>query len=218
MNKHLAEYGLEPHECKTVKAGDRFGRITILAVGKLPGTYKYRAVYRCDCGTEKCVQIGSIQIGTTKSCGCASADRMRTHGLWNDPLSIVWRHMVNRCTDPNDEHYANYGARGITVCPRWMDLTAFHSDMAPTYVPGLTLDRRDNAQGYSPANCHWITPMQQARNKRNNILVTIDDRTMILKDWCHHYGVNYHTVYHRINAMGWEPIRALTTPSLRPRR
>lgn len=216
---YFSKYGLEPHDCATVKAGDTFGKITILAVGKLPGAkYKYRAVYRCECGTEKAVQIGSIQIGTTKSCGCASAERFKTHGLWGDPVIITWRHMLARCYDPISKKFSDYGQRGIRVCDRWHDVTAFHADMAPTYAPGLTLERRNNNGDYEPSNCRWATPAEQARNKRNNIHVTIGDRTMILKDWCREYGLNYHSVYHRIKQMGWEPLKALTTPNTRPRR
>ena len=214
----MQKYGLDQHDCLTVRVGDRFGRITILAVGKLAGQkYKYRAVYKCDCGTEAITQCGTIQIGTTRSCGCKNREDTTGHGLRNSPLYTVWRHMLERCEDPTFKYFANYGGRGITVCDRWHDIRAFHADMVGTYRKGLTLDRIDNAGNYEPGNCEWATPAKQARNKRNNINVTIDGETKILKDWCAHFNVSYHAVYYRIKVGGWEPIKALTTPSRRPK-
>ena len=213
MNIH--DLGLAPHSCATVKPGDRFGRIVILEVGKdpRPGVYKYKAIYRCDCGAVRSAQLGSIQIGTTKSCGCKNRDDSTKHGLWRDPIYTTWLHMLKRCEDPSNEKFADYGGRGITVCDRWHDITAFHADMAPTFRKGLTLDRIDNNAGYSPENCRWRTPHEQSRNKRNNILVTLNGETKILKDWCSLHGVSYGMVRSRIKDMGWDPLLALTTPA-----
>lgn len=210
----IADFGFIPHTCATVAPGQRFGRITILEVGKdpRPGVYDYRAVYQCDCGNLRFSKLGSIQIGTTLSCGCKNREESTKHGLWKSPVYRSWWHMMRRCYDPQDPAFANYGGRGIFVCDRWHDIANFYADMEPSFRKGLTLDREDNSLGYSPENCRWATPGTQARNKRSNIVVTIEGRTMVLKDWCRHYGMNYHSVYHRITKMGWEPERALTTP------
>ena len=37
--------------------------------------------------------------------------------------------MIQRCTNPNNKAYKNYGGRGITVCERWRDFTNFLADM-----------------------------------------------------------------------------------------
>jgi len=78
--------------------------------------------------------------------------------------------MKCRCYDPNDPGYSRYGAAGIEVCERWKySFDNFLADMGER-PPGKTLDRKDNAKGYSPDNCRWATPKQQIRNRRSTIL------------------------------------------------
>ena len=74
--------------------------------------------------------------------------------------------MKNRCYNPNHMGYKNYGARGITVCDRWLDDPwAFFEDMGPR-ADGFTLERTNNDKGYSPDNCYWATWEEQAANRR----------------------------------------------------
>ena len=213
---NLTAFRLEPHVSKTVSVGRQFGRLTVLAIGKIAGTYKYKAVCRCDCGTVYAVRLALLKPVGNARCTCAH-ERTRQpqkHGLWKSPLYTVWWHMLRRCQVEKDTFYSDYGGRGVDVCERWQLLEAFHADMIDTYAPGLQIDRIDNDQGYRPDNCKWSTRDEQMRNRRSNILVTIEGQTKVLKDWAAHFGVNYHSVYHRVKKMGWEPVEALTTPFL----
>jgi hypothetical protein len=69
----------------------------------------------------------------------------------------VWRGMIARCTNPNDQRYDRYGGRGITVCDRWLNsFDAFVEDMG--YQPsGCQLHRLNNDDGYNASNCEWLT-------------------------------------------------------------
>ncbi len=118
--------------------------------------------------------------------------------------------MLGRCYDPKVERFPYYGGRGITVCDRWHDVTAFVADMAPTFEPGLEIDRIDNDGNYEPANCQWATHAEQARKKRNLRMATFGTRTLCLAEWAREYGVKYGTVLSRLRR-GWTTVEALTT-------
>ncbi len=86
--------------------------------------------------------------------------------------------MIKRCSDPRHKQYPNYGGRGITVCARWMDVSAFVADVEAELgqrPPGkkngralATLDRRDNDGNYEPGNIRWASNSQQVLNRRSN--------------------------------------------------
>lgn len=78
----------------------------------------------------------------------------------------AWEAMKARCLNPKHPSFPLYGARGISVCDRWMMFDQFLLDMGATHKPGLWLERINNDLGYSPENCTWATPKDQSNNKR----------------------------------------------------
>lgn len=101
-----------------------------------------------------------------------------------------WRDMKGRCYNQNSQRYYTHGARGISVCPAWRDdFNQFVADMG-WKPPGYTLDRIDNNSHYSCDNCRWATPKEQAANRRTNVWLTHDGKTMTLGQWATELGIS----------------------------
>jgi len=201
-------------------SGRRFGRLTVVGFhgrSRSPsGNRRYKWVCRCDCGNASIVDGWHLRSSTTKSCGCLQRDVMRklrtahgaTAGGRETTEFTIWKTMIQRCDDPNCKSFRNYGGRGITVCDRWRKFENFLADMGER-PKGLTLERKDVNGPYKPENCRWATWSEQARNRRDSIVVTHCGRDMPLKTACEVVGLDYHTVWQRINRCGWSVERAL---------
>lgn len=92
--------------------------------------------------------------------------KRKTHGLSSHILYPKWVNMMHRCYCKNNKRYSDWGGRGIDVCMEWHNVANFINDMFPSYIKGLSLDRKDNNKGYSKDNCRWVEDVVQKRNTR----------------------------------------------------
>ena len=174
--------------------GATFGRLTVVERGP-NWAHQLRWYCRCSCGSVRLVFGASLKSGDTNSCGCLAKDKTRersiTHGMFGSPEWSVWASMKARCHTPTNRNYANYGARGITVCARWFNsFDAFFLDMGPRPSPAHQIDRIDNDAGYSPENCRWATRAENQRNRRT----TVRYGGLTLRELAEQTGENYYTL------------------------
>ena len=192
-----------------------FGRLTVIKRDTMVG----RWICKCECGNTTSVRADHLNDGHVKSCGCLTAEssrkRFTKHGMSNSRLHGIWVGMRQRCNNPKNTSYGNYGGRGIKVCEAWSNNFQTFYDWAVLngYSDELSIDRVDTDGNYEPSNCRWATAYLQERNKRNNRTVDADGTEMILADYCEKYGLSYHMVLKRL-LRGWEMSDAITIPSM----
>lgn len=191
------------------ETGNRFGSWLVLSRMSNRGTSAAWLV-RCGCGTEKVVLGGTLRSGVSQRCGsCSSKRSNRTHGMSETRAYSIWCGIVKRTENPACAAYKNYGGRGIRMCKRWREsFEKFYVDMGEP-PPGKLLERKRNNGPYSKANCIWATREDQARNKRNNILITHKGKTKLACDWADQLGIPRPTVYDRIRAGHTDSTRIL---------
>lgn len=197
--------------------GRRFGRLVVLGVDPdRRGCGPYRWWCRCDCGQPASVDGAKLRSGHTSSCGCLHRERTgdthRKHGhSQRSPEYNIWNHMRQRCQNTSNPSYDRYGGRGITVSERWGSFENFYADMGPRPSPEHSIDRIDNDGPYSPENCRWATQGEQNRNRRDNVWLTYQGRTMVVADWAAIVGMPPQMLHSRVRA-GWPTERLLTEP------
>ena len=146
------------------RKGERFGRLVAINPVPTPGARSMRWACACDCGGAKVVSASGLQSGRTKSCGCLTIEGHAKHRMGKSRTYAIWQNMKQRCDNPRSTPYRYYGGRGISYDPRWSDFMAFLADMGER-PPGLQLDRIDNNGNYCKANCRWVTPAENMRNR-----------------------------------------------------
>lgn len=189
----------------------KFGRLTGIEPTEKRKDNKIVWLFRCDCG--KIIEaIGkSVKDGNTKSCGCSHIKHGHISKHKKSKTYHTWQSMKDRCINPNNPGYKDYGGRGIKICKRWLKFENFLKDMGER-PRDKTLDRIDNDLGYYKKNCKWSTPSQQNRNMRSNDMITLNNITLCLKDWSKKLNMEYMTLWSRIYKCKWSIEKAFTVP------
>ena len=186
MAKTTFSRGHRPHNLATVPVGTIFGRLSVIEeVEKRQGHRYFRL--SCACGGTSIVAYSNLTRGHTKSCGCEKG--LPRHGWAGTPTHNIWIGIRARCFNPKDTSFHNYGARGISVDPRWDSFEAFLADMGPR-PPGMQLDRIDNNGAYAPGNCRWVTRSVNLRNTRRTRFVQFKGERMSVVEAAERIGIS----------------------------
>lgn len=195
--------------------GQKFNRLTAISYSKKHNGKRWRTYWncKCDCGNDSIVMTQQLTSGQTKSCGCYNRDIHFKHGHTinqkTTPEFASWCAAKSRCFRVKDNHFKDYGGRGITMCAGWKDSFAtFFADMGKR-PKDTTLDRINNNLSYScghcdeciskgwKLNCRWGNDEIQNNNRRDNINITYNGITMTAAQWARIIGVNSSTIARR---------------------
>lgn len=200
--------------------GKKFGRLIVIK--RVKNNY-FGVVYwlcKCDCGNFKTIRGNNLKSGKTQSCGCLQKEKAKNIGenkrkYKKEYLSLrcIFKGIKNRCYNKKSNNYNRYGAKGISICKKWLDnpLSFCEWALQNGYKKGLTIDRIDTNGKYEPNNCRWVDYTTQCRNRKNSLTFTINDICLPLIEWCKIYNMPYQAVLKRLKRK-WQIEKALTIP------
>jgi len=160
--------------------GQRFNRVTVKGrnpINKITpnGNNKPRWDCVCDCGKNFTTQGASLRYGVTQSCGCLKEEDKvrlsnlnRSHSLSKTYWFRIFHQEKNRCNNPRNRAYKDYGGRGIRFL--FTSLEQFVAELGERPTPKHTVDRINNNGHYEPGNVRYATWEQQANNQRHKRL------------------------------------------------
>lgn len=172
---------------KELLPGAKFGEWTVIEQiqERKDGYIVYKV--KCSCGIEAFYKSNYLISEKSSCCRSCSAKKNRPKGehcyQFKHGAAIrtnelrqtynIWLMMKQRCKNPNDKSYSNYGGRGISICEKWENFEGFLEDMGKK-PQGLSIERIDNEKGYFKENCKWATRKEQNNNRRDNTYFIID--------------------------------------------
>lgn len=184
----------------------KFGRLTVLEKTNERKNKKVIWLCKCTCGNVKTVRSTDLVSGNIVSCGCLQKELLKNglskkHGMSKTPTYETWFCMKNRCNNPKDARYKDYGGRGIKVCKKWYKFENFYEDMG-VRPKNKTIDRINNNRGYEPSNCKWSTRAEQSNNMRSNRYICYKENIKTMSEWSRCLGIKLTTLRQRIKS-GW---------------
>jgi hypothetical protein len=169
---------------------------------------------KCHCGNAFITKGANLKSGNTRSCGCGKATACKQnffkHGLSKHPLRSIWSNMKARCHNNKNNCYNNYGGRGIHVCSDWLNNSKCFIEWALSngWRFGLEIDRKNNNDGYSPDNCHFVSHIENSYNRRVTVNIKYNGEDMNFLQLSKINGVSPRLIRKRLRK-GWDIDKAI---------
>lgn len=184
--------------------GNTYGNLTVVALGYIRDRRSYW-ICQCECGNQKIVRGDALISLKTISCGCLKKQQDRINltanhkgGRTKERLYHIWMGMRQRCHNPNNHAYKDYGGRGISVFQEWEDYDVFKQwAFENGYSSNLTIERKNVNGNYEPSNCCWIPQKLQPRNTRKTVYFDFDNGEHSIVEWAEITGLKRATLYTR---------------------
>lgn len=169
--------------------GMRNGRLEAISFSHTVNKNNSRRTYwdfKCDCGNYKTLRVDTVfnKRKPVLSCGCMKKeqDEMNLNRKGSNPknkkcvhircnnLYSRWLGIKCRCYNKNFKQYKDYGGRGIKMCDEWLyNFDSFYYwSLKNGYKKDLQIDRINNDGDYEPNNCRWVTPRENANNRKRS--------------------------------------------------
>ena len=153
---------------------------------------------------------------------------MKNSGIRKTLIGNSWYSMMQRCYNPKNTSFIRYGGSGIYPCEfiksSPLNLILLIGERTERKY---SLERIDNKKGYHCGSCSeciskglsknikWATRHEQCRNRKTNLIIQHDGKSLCLKDWARFYKIDRGAISRRWK-MGLRG-DALFSPT-RPRR
>lgn len=223
------------HKKKGVSKGDPLKYI--LYHLKLRSRILFEEKYDCVCGTNNCgIPYGICHCGCGYNTPIAEETRLSVGRIKGKPRAFIphhhkrkhgqclkscaspayktWTHMIQRCTNPDNQAYKDYGGRGISICDRWMIFETFYEDMGER-PESTSLDRINVNGNYEPGNCRWATQEVQHNNKRSNVYLEYEGERLSIAQLSRKTGMSKNIIKYRVMHKGMSVEEAISMGSER---
>lgn len=189
--------------------GKKFGKLTVISYAFSKDGKRFWKC-KCDCGNEIFVYTARLTIGEKTNCGCDFYRTQTKHNLYKSRIYKIFTSMKQRCYNPKNPEYKNYGLRNIKICDEWLNdrLKFINWAYKNGYKDNLTIERINVNGNYCPENCKWIKKEDQLKNTTRTKYITINGETHYLSEWIRISGIS-NSCYHARKHKGYNDEEAI---------
>jgi hypothetical protein len=197
---------------KEFKIDQILDKLTIIGFYSNPKE-RHRTYAKCQCACGNEIFLIGKQLRKTRACRCIAKETARKnftkhkHTINNVPSGTYtsWANMIQRCCNPKNSWFSDYGGRGIRVCERWSGKDGFQrflDDMGERPSNKHSIERINNNGNYTIENCKWGTSHEQSRNTRRTHFIEFNGQRLCVVDWARKLGIPRSRIEKRLK-LGW---------------